>query len=58
MSRLNWEQKQQAIALKIARDYARNGSMPWAQLFVNRANSFWLVTDRQVANVQKCYDER
>lgn len=45
------------IALSHARGFAKSGNSVWAQLWVDRANSFYTVSKRQVANVQKLLDK-
>ena len=49
--------KERDKALKKARGFARSGMGYFAQLWIDRANSFWLVSGRQVRNVSKLLDE-
>jgi hypothetical protein len=53
----DWYTKQRDIALKKARGYAKMGHAHMAQAFIDRANSFAPVSQRQVSNVQKILDK-
>ncbi len=44
-------------ALKIARGFARSGNRRWAQIWLDRAGQFWIVSDRQIANLEKLLEE-
>ena len=44
------------MALGRARSFARSGNTFWAQLWLDRAQSFAAVSPRQVKNIQKLLD--
>jgi hypothetical protein len=44
-------------ALKHAYGFAKSGNATWAQLWIDRANSFFPVSERQLAYAQKCFDK-
>jgi len=51
------EIKNRDMALKRARSYARAGNRTWAQIFVDRAQAFAIVSARQVKNVEKLLEK-
>jgi hypothetical protein len=49
--------KEQQKALSHARGFAKSGNGTWTQLWLDRANQFLAVSERQVVYLQKMLDK-